>query len=291
MIEIEAIVLDLDGGDALEELLDSIASQTVPFRRVHLFDNGSAVPVERRITRRDLPLAIARSATNLGFTGGVNAVMPRIDSPLVALLNNDVRLSPVWNERLAARFASPAVAAVQAINLRPDGTVDGAGITIAGGRFRQRGHGLAPRDVPPVSSDLFGVSLTAAMLRAEAVREVAMGGCTLHPDLFAWYEDVELAARLARADWKAELVEEPLAVHRGSMTAERIVQAERLRGRNRYIVARLHPGVGRIHALLAEDLRRGAAALVRGEIRLAAAIAAGAREGLLRRLSPAGRFV
>jgi GT2 family glycosyltransferase len=67
------------------------------------------------------------------------------------------------------------------------------------------------------------------------------------------------------AGWKTEVLPSIRATHRGSQTAPLLgAEARRLRTRNRYWVARLHPGVGRIRALLWEDaklLARGRSSL------------------------------
>ena len=67
-----------------------------------------------------------------------------------------------------------------------------------------------------------------------------------------------------------------LAGDRGSASAAVLgSSARRLRTRNRYFVARMHPGVGRIPALMAEDLKL----MLRGRTSLRGVI-----EGLCSRL-------
>ncbi|HVR43456.1 MAG TPA: glycosyltransferase family 2 protein [Thermoanaerobaculia bacterium] len=278
MSEIDAIVLDLDGGSALEELLSSMEAQTLPFARIIVWDNGSVVPVRERVAPRRLPLVHGRSEQNLGFTGGIDAAMRLTEAPLVAWINNDVVLAPAWNERLSARFADARLAAAQSVVLGTDGRIDGAGISIDGGVFRQRGHGLETARLPP--GEPWGISATAAMFRAEALRDAAIGGRLLHPAFFLYYEDVELSARLRERGWRLALVGEPLATHRGSMSAARYPQAELLRVRNRYFVNRLHPGVGSLVELLSEDAGRLGRRLLRLDLRAAATVLGGVVAGL-----------
>jgi hypothetical protein len=82
---------------------------------------------------------------------------------------------------------------------------------------------------------------------------------------FAYYEDVELSARLRGSGWELLVLPVVKATHRGSQSASRLgARARYLRTRNRYRVAKMHRGAGRIGALLAEDLRlmlRGRASL------------------------------
>jgi GT2 family glycosyltransferase len=236
----DVLVLDLDGGSMLEECLVSIRSQTVQPARVIVFDNGSRTPT---------PNATARSETNLGFAGGANAALRLSTAPYVALVNNDVVLDPDWLAYVRdALDRDEKLAAVQTIIRRPDGSIDGAGIDISDGTFRQIGHGK------PVGSPLsvaWGVSATATLYRRSA-----LSGRMFDERLFAYYEDVEFAARLRDDGWRTAVLPVVKATHRGSASAHALRgDALRLRTRNRYLVARMHPGVGRIPSLLWEDAR------------------------------------
>lgn len=239
MSDIDLIVLDLDGGAMLDECLASVRAQSVP-SRVILFDNGSSTPTKE---------ATARSPQNLGFAGGANAALRHSSAPYVALVNNDVVLQPDWLAQVRdALDRDPQLAAVQTIIARPDGCIDGAGIDISDGTFRQIGHGH------PVGAPLavaWGVSATATLYRRAAI-----GDRFFEERFFAYYEDVELCARLRATGWRTAVLPVVAATHRGSKTASILGRdALRLRTRNRYLVARMHHGVGRIRALLWEDAR------------------------------------
>jgi len=194
------------------------------------------------------------SETNLGFAGGNNEAWKRTTSDFVALINNDVVLDPDWLETVRAAMEED-VAAVQTM-FRGE---DAAGIDISDGTIRQA---LQPA---------WGVSATAALYRRAAV-----GERPFDPRFFAYYEDVELCARLHESGWRTVVLPVVKATHRGSASASILGKdAQRLRTRNRYFVARLHRGVGRIPALLWEDAKL----LVRGRSSLR-----GIAEGLLTRL-------
>jgi N-acetylglucosaminyl-diphospho-decaprenol L-rhamnosyltransferase len=242
MTDVDVIVLDIDGGAMLDECLASIRAQTVP-ARIIVFDNGSRVPV--RVDQAD----VFRSETNLGFAGGANAAYRRTTAPYVALVNNDVVLDPHWLADVVEALERDAkLAAVQTINRRLDGRIDGAGIDISDGTFRQIGHG---QEVGAPLAVAWGVSATAALYRRAAV-----GARLFDERFFAYYEDVELSARLRASGWRTAVLPVVLATHRGSSSAGALRgDALRLRTRNRYYVARLHRGAGRIGALLWEDAR------------------------------------
>ena len=243
MSDIDLIVLDVDGGPMLEACITSIRGQTVAPRSIVVFDNGSRVPVQTEHA------TVIRSETNLGFARGVNEAFKRTAGPYVGLVNNDVVLDPDWLEHVRdALDRDQHLAAVQTIIRRPDGKIDGAGIDISDGTFRQVGYG------EPVGTPLavaWGVSATATLYRRSA-----LGSFVFDERLFAYYEDVELCARLRASGWRTAVLPLVKATHRGSMSAPILGRrALRLRTRNRYLVARKHRGVGRIRALLWEDAR------------------------------------
>jgi GT2 family glycosyltransferase len=243
MSDVDVIVLDIDGGAMLADCLAALRAQSHSPARVIVFDNGSNVPTIANGAE------VIRSETNLGFTGGVNAAFTRVTAPYVALVNNDVVADRDWLATLvAAMDADAKLAAVQTIIRRDDTTIDGAGIDISDGTFRQLGHGL-PLGTP--LPEAWGVSATAALYRAKA-----LGANVFDERFFAYYEDVELSARLRESGWNLRVIPEAKATHRGSQSSSR-VDAKYLRTRNRYRVARMYKGVGRISALLWEDLKRG----------------------------------
>jgi GT2 family glycosyltransferase len=253
MSDVDAIVLDATGGGVmLRACIDSIRGQTVAVRQTIVFDNGSPTPIQISGAR------VMRSETNIGFAAGVNEAYKESKAEYIALVNNDVQLDRDWLAVTKQVLDTDAkVAAVQTIIRRDAGTIDGAGIDVSDGTFRQIAHGS------PIGASLphaWGVSATAALYR-----RAALGDRVFDPRFFAYYEDVDLSARLHSAGWRTVVVPLPKATHRGSATAVLLgSRARRLRTRNRYLVARRHRGVGRIAALILEDLKllmRGRASL------------------------------
>ncbi|MEA2236518.1 MAG: hypothetical protein QOC81_1242 [Thermoanaerobaculia bacterium] len=306
MTDVSVIVLDIDGGDMLRACLDSIAAQTLPPREVIVFDNGSRIPAAERISFRH-GLHLFRSETNLGFAGGNNEAYRHVTSDYIALINNDVILDRDWlTTVVAALDADPKLAAVQTILRRDETTIDGAGIDISDGTFRQVGSGVAvaellgysvaellgdslnrrpsnsatqqpsnPATATRPATSAWGVSATAALYRREA-----LGDTIFDEQLFAYYEDVELCARLHEAGWRTTVLPVVKATHRGSQSAPVLGRdAIRLRTRNRYLVARRHRGIGRISALLWEDVKL----ILRGRSSLHGIV-----EGLVRRVKSEG---
>jgi len=263
MNDLTFIVLDIDGGEMLARCVESMRRQTVRPDRIIILDNGSNVPSWTRISGPDLLLA--RSDTNMGFAGGINEAMKDVTTRFVAWINNDVVLAPEWAERvLSAVSASDDIAGAQSIVMRPDRRIDGAGISVDG-TISQIGHGQTIDH--PLPEEIWGVSATAALYRTEALHSIAVNGEILLSSLFAWYEDVELCARLRKGGFRFALVPEALAIHEGSKSAAVLPRSGlALRTRNRYVVHGLHKEIGNFKELLNEDLRRVGGFLIRGHL-------------------------
>ena len=245
---VSVIVLDIDGGPMLERCLQSIAAQTLPPDEVIVLDNGSRVAVKAASAR------VMRSESNLGFAEGVNRAAREATGAFLAVVNNDVTLDPRWLATvMAAMREDERLGAVQTVIRSDPQFVDGAGIAIDEGTFRQIAHGrsLADPTLPLLAAQAWGVSATAALYRRAAVPDPIFD-----PRFFAYYEDVELSARLHASGWRTAVLADALATHEGSRSAGVLRgDARRLRTRNRYWVTRLHPGVGLIPALMREDMR------------------------------------
>ncbi len=311
MSNIDYIVLDRDGGAMLEACVASIDLQNPPPARVIIIDNGSRAPVSARLVRRANRI-IDRSETNLGFAAGANRGLGHVTADYVALINNDVVLAPDWSASVAAALGSDdRCGAAQSVILRPDGRVDGAGVDISDGTYRQTGYGLqlselaggeaastsgaaVPSAAGPAGNSLrdphrypWGVSATAAIYRTAALHQVSEGGEIFDSRFFAYYEDVELCARLVAAGWRMALLPMPKATHAGSASAPLLGRrALGLRTRNRHWVHRLHPSVGRLVPLLREDAGSMVRLLARLRFADAAVVVWGVVTGLL---APLGR--
>lgn len=102
------IVVSYQPGQWLQPCLASVRSQA---DQVLLVDNGSESATVSRVGAA-ADVTVVRNDANLGFTGGVNAALPRATGDLVALLNDDAVASPSWLESAADVLADPTVAAV-----------------------------------------------------------------------------------------------------------------------------------------------------------------------------------
>ena len=203
----------------LAETLESLARQTLR-HRVLVVDNASTDGTAEMIDARFPAARVVRNRTNLGFAGGVQAGLAVVDTPLVALLNNDAVAEPDWLERLAAALdAHPEAAAVTSrlllAGVEPP-TLNNAGVLLLPDGYGADRGLRAPADAYGEPGEVFGFSGGAALLRTDALRGV--GG--FPAPFFLYYEDTDASWRLRRAGWSIRY--EPAAVvhHRHSATAD-----------------------------------------------------------------------
>jgi GT2 family glycosyltransferase len=222
--DVVCVVVNRDGGEALFEAIRSIEKQVAIDLSVVVVDNGSR-PEERERLAREAPLVrVVAFSRNLGFAAAANEGIVRTRSPFVLIVNNDAVLATDYAARLSARLMlDERLAAVQGLVVDPAGArVDTAGI-----EWNDRGEAvpvLAGADVSGVSKrvvEVTGISATAALFRREALNDVAPHGRFFDDRFFAYYEDVDLSLRLARAGWRFACDTEALAWHEGSRTGRR----------------------------------------------------------------------
>jgi GT2 family glycosyltransferase len=223
-VDVDAVVVNRDGGDALFRALASLERQRDVQLSAVVVDNGSREAERRRLAAEAPAARVIGFSRNLGFAGAANEGIARTRAPFVLLLNNDAVLEADYAARLAARLAADdRLAAAQGLVLSSDGRrIDGAGLA-----WNARGEAVpalagadasaAPREPFEVS----GVSATATLYRREALEAAAPQGAAFDGSYFAYYEDVDLSLRLARAGWR--FVCDPLAraTHEGSLTGRR----------------------------------------------------------------------
>lgn len=224
---------------------------------------------------------------NLGFAAGTNLGLARAGSPWVAAVNDDLLVEPGWCRALVeALEARPGAAAAQGVNLRLDTPERVDGLGIAWNRSWQAVQ--VGRDGPPPEAgeeprEVFGVSATAAVFRAEALGRVALpGGEVFDPRLGSYYEDVDLACRLRGAGYTAWSVPGARARHAGSLTGgrRRVARLARIYGNRHLALARL---LGKTYPrALPATLGRDARDLARAFLRLDAGAAAGIAAGWAR---------
>ena len=200
---------NFNGERHLPRVLASLRAQTRP-ADVVLADNGSA-DASLELVRSEFPeVAVVALGENTGFGPALNrAIEERPGDPLI-LLNNDVECEPRFVEALLERLddGTQSVAAVLTQERAPE-LIDSAGVvadrTLMGFDYL---HG-EPLAAASGAADPLGPTGGAALYRRDAF--TAVGG--FDERIFLYYEDLDLALRMAAAGASCRLAPEARALH------------------------------------------------------------------------------
>ena len=198
-----------DGRERLGRALRSLEAQTRP-ADVVVVDNGSGDGTAEMVRGAFPEVELVELGRNLGFGPALNrAIGERPADPLI-LLNNDAEAEPRFVEALldAAAEGAECVAGVLTQQAAP-GLIDSAGVvadrTLMGFDYL---HG-EPLEAAERAAAPLGPTGGAALYRLGAFR--AAGG--FDERIFLYYEDLDLALRLAAAGGRCKLAPEACAVH------------------------------------------------------------------------------
>jgi GT2 family glycosyltransferase len=222
--DVDCVVVNRDGGESLFAALRSLEKQVGIDLSIVVVDNGSSSVERERLSREAPAVHVLPFPRNLGFAGAANEGIARTRAPFVLLVNNDAVLAPDYVARLAARLTlDRRLAGAQGLVLNADGSrVDSAGLEWNGrGEAVPIFAGAALDDSPRSPFEVSGVSATAALYRREALDDVSSGNDVFDRAFFAYYEDVDLSLRLARAGWRFLCDPAAQARHEGSLTGRR----------------------------------------------------------------------
>ncbi|HMI81597.1 MAG TPA: glycosyltransferase family 2 protein [Solirubrobacterales bacterium] len=200
---------NFNGADCLERALRGLGEQTVPIDVV-LVDNGSSDD-SVAVARRALPeVKVVALGENLGFGPAVNRGVAAHPADAVILLNNDAAPEPRFVEALLDGLGEgvDTVAGVLLQERAPE-LIDSAGVvadsTLMGFDYL---HG-EPVEAVETAADPLGPTGGAALYRREAF--AAAGG--FDERIFIYYEDLDLALRLAARGGRCRLAPEARALH------------------------------------------------------------------------------
>lgn len=184
---------------------------------------------------------------NQGFSHGFNIGVANSESPWVASINPDVKPYPGFFAELINAAASDETIGICAPKLlRADAPeyLDSTGLFLS--RWRRpydRGQLRLDDGYYDQQTDIFGACGAAALYRREMLDDLAFGGEYFDEDLFAYYEDADLAWRAQKRGWKAIYVPKAVAEHvRGwgdTLRKSRGLAADgpRMALRNRYLMS------------------------------------------------------
>jgi hypothetical protein len=241
-MKVRVVIPTLDGRERLLRALDSLRGQVAP-EEIVVVDNASSDGTAEAVATAHPGVGVLRNERNLGFGAAINRAALELEGDVLVLVNNDVVCEAGFVERIVEPFADTSVGMVAGVLLQsaaPD-RVDSAGIELDvtlgswDHLWNRSASALAGARVP------VGPCGGAAAYRLPAFQE--LGG--FDEELFAYWEDVDLALRFHEAGWRCVLAPGARALHEhGQTVGASSPAARRLHAFGRgYVLAKY--GVGR----------------------------------------------
>ena len=209
---VSVIIVNYNGENDLPACLQSLRLQTLSPAQILLVDNNST-DASCAVARRFAEVTLIRNRENAGFSRAVNLAAAAATGEILALLNNDVEVTPSFIELGAAAMHNPTVAAAAAKILFFDrrNVINGVGggmnclgyawdrglHEIDGGQYNQ------PEEV-------FFASGGACFLRRSVFLE--LGG--FDPRFFMYHEDVDFCWRARLAGWRIITCPDAVVYHK-----------------------------------------------------------------------------
>jgi GT2 family glycosyltransferase len=233
-------ILNWNSLEDTEKCLEAIAPSATCAWNIVVIDNGSSENPVPRLAHRFPAIECIRLPANRGFTGGQNLGMQlAIDRgyEAVFLLNNDCQISPDAIGKLIAEMrADPLTAAVSPLIYCAENRTKPQ---VVAGWFDWANHcSIRPSTPTAPRPEGMPVALagTALLLRCEALKEIGL----LDERYFAYYEDNDLSARIAKAGWNARYCQSASAWHSSRPVAAYSDMALYLSARNAWLFWRTH---------------------------------------------------
>jgi len=202
-----------DGLKYLEMVLGTLSRQRFRDFDVTVVDNGSTDGSVDYLRQRWPEVRVVELAENTGFPTAINRGLETSRGRYVALLNNDIELSPDWLELLVAELErDPKVGFVTGKIMRYDDrdVIEQAGHDFfTCGHFEPRGLDQRDRGQYDERGPTTIVTAAAALYRREALARAG----NFDDDYFLYCEDGDACLRMLLCGYSGLYVPEPKAFH------------------------------------------------------------------------------
>lgn len=205
---------NLNGGEMLAQTLESL--EPLGDTRVVVVDNGSEDDSVAMLRDRFPEVALIALEQNIGFGRALNLAVEQVPGDPVILLNNDVECEAGFVDALLAGLVDGVDAVAGALVQRDaPGLIDSAGVMVEADTLMAfdylHGESVARLEGAPAP---LGPTGGAALFRRDAF--TALGG--FDERIFVYYEDVDLALRMAASGRRCALAPAARALHAFSAT-------------------------------------------------------------------------
>lgn len=216
------VIVNFNGGELLQNALNSLKNQTFKDFEVIVLDNYSTEKTIAGLDPEGLPkFTLINELENHGFAKGNNIAASRATGKWLALLNPDAAADPDWLKTIAeatARYPDCRTFACSQINMDEPDLLDGAGDAYFGFGIPWRGGFEHPRSELPAKD---GLCFSACGASAIYDRELFLTIGGFDERFFCYCEDVDLGMRLQLFGEKCVFLHSAIIYHKGSAVTGR----------------------------------------------------------------------
>lgn len=225
------IIVNWNGEKLLGQCLDSIEKSSYKEFNVYLVDNGSVdKSVEiANLYRKKLKIEIIKLDKNYGFAYANNIAIDRAmkdGNKYILTLNNDIEMRENTLEMLSEYIDNNQdidVFQLLMINYYERNKIDAAGLVFDKDYFvMPLAYNEDVDKIASLSTEIEGACAGAAIYSKKALTAVKEKEIDyFSSDFFAYFEDVDLALRLNKHGFKANLVKQAVVYHMHSATGNK----------------------------------------------------------------------
>lgn len=215
------IVLNWNGRSFLEACLNALSAQTHQAQQIVVVDNGSTDDSLALVRRQFPSVDIIENEINLGYAGGNNVALRRLETEIAILVNPDIVARHDWLENLLAAFRMDKAIGIAGCKLLYPGgeQLQHAGGLITHPRAMPRHRGMYNRDEGQLDSlaDVDFVTGAAIAVRRDIMETAGL----LDEGFFMYFEDADWCERARHHGFRVVYVPQATAVHDESAIAVR----------------------------------------------------------------------
>ncbi len=214
------IIPNFNGKDFLNDCLKSLPKK----QEIIIIDNGST-DNSLQLAKKLIPnIKIIKNNQNLGFAKAVNQGITAASNKYIALINNDLILSPNWFDQItnAINLDSSARVYTGLVLTRDGKFIESKGLKyFTYGKCLNVDNGLPYRQTRshnPRPTVIWGANAAATTYHRQTLIDIGL----FDEDFFAYEEDVDLSLRLSKLGYQTIYVPSAISYHLGGGTSSKM---------------------------------------------------------------------
>lgn len=211
---ISILIVNYNGGDVLNDCLNSLERSNYKNLEIIVVDNGSTDGSARLVEENHKEVRLVRSPTNLGFAAGNNLALESAKGKYVTLLNGDTEVEPSWLDHLvgfAESHPEGGAFTPKVLFFGDKDTINSAGgLCDIYGYSPLRGTFEKDRGQFDKTEEVFYSHGAATMIRKDLVDQIGL----LDGTYFIYHEELDLCWRVWMFGYKVYYIPESFVYHK-----------------------------------------------------------------------------